>query len=178
MKTNLTALIADHDKNIDHYLKICKEIGVTHWIHLFTGNQIRSHFRKYGSPKIAFISERIGAEYGVNLAQELNNAGCDNIVLFISKKDPVSVKQIITKKTRSLIFRTKNTRQTPIWKLTRTEIKLLQLLSHGEDVTLIAEAFRVPVSRVKNMLADIRKKTGIHDRAAIVTSALRAGVIG
>jgi hypothetical protein len=59
LKTNLTALIADHDKNIDQYLKVCKEIGVTHWIHLFTGNQIRSHFRKYGSPKIALISERI-----------------------------------------------------------------------------------------------------------------------
>jgi DNA-binding NarL/FixJ family response regulator len=51
-------------------------------------------------------------------------------------------------------------------------------LSDGKDVTLIAELFKVPVSRVKNMLADIRKKTGIHDRAAIVTSALRAGVIG
>ena len=89
MKTKLTALIAYHDKNIDQYLKVCKEIGVTHWIHLFTGNQIRSHFRKYGSPKIALISERIGAEYGVNLAQELKNAGCDNIVLFIPKKDPV-----------------------------------------------------------------------------------------
>lgn len=178
MKTNLTALIADHDKNIDHYLKVCKEIGVTHWIHLFTGNQIRSHFRKYGSPKIALISERIGAEYGVSLAQELKNASCDNIVLFISKKDPVSVNQIISKKTRTLIFKTTNASQIPNWKLTRKEITLLQLLSNGKDVTLIAEAFEVPVSRVKNMLSDVRKKTGIHDRAAIVTTALRAGVIG
>lgn len=178
MKTHLTAIIAAHDKNIDQYLKVCKEIGVTHWIHLFTGNQIRSHFRKYGSPKIALISERIGAEYGVNLAQELNNSGCDNIVLFISRKDPVSVKQIIAKKTRTLIFKTKNVSQIPNWKLTRKEIKLLQLLSNGKDLTLIAEAFEVPVSRVKSMLADIRKKTGIHDRAEIVTSALRAGVIG
>ena len=113
MKTNLTALIADHDKNIDQYLKVCKEIGVTHWIHLFTGNQIRSHFRKYGSPKIALISERIGAEYGVNLAQELKNAGCDKIVLFISKKDPISIKQIITKKTRALVFKSKNASQKP-----------------------------------------------------------------
>lgn len=178
MKTNLTALIADHDKNIDQYLKVFKEIGVTHWIHLFTGNQIRSHFRKYGSPKIALISERIGAEYGINLAQELKNAGCENIVLFISKKDTVSVKQIIANKTRTLVFKTKNTKQIPNWKLTRKEIKLLQLLSNGKDITLIAESFKVSVSRVKSMLADIRKKTGIHDRAAIVTSALRAGVIG
>lgn len=178
MKTNLTALIAYHDKNIDQYLKVCKEIGVTHWIHLFTGNQIRSHFRKSGSPKIALVSERIGAEYGVNLAQELKNAGCDNIVLFISRKDPVSIKQIIAKKTRALIFKTKNTRQMPNWKLTRKEIKLLQLLSNGKDITLIAQSLKVPVSRVKNMLADIRKKTGIHDRAALVTTALRAGVIG
>ena len=178
MKTNLTALIAYHDKNIDQYLKVCKEIGVTHWVHLITGNQIRSHFRKYGSPKIALISERIGAEYGVNLAQELNNSGCDNIVLFISKKDPIRTNQIISKKTRVLIFKAKNTSQMPNWKLSRKEIKLLQLLSDGKDVTLIAESFKVPVSRVKYMLADIRKKTGIHDRAAIVTSALRAGVIG
>ena len=66
----------------------------------------------------------------------------------------------------------------PNWKLTRKEIKLLQLLSHGKDITLIAQSLKVPVSRVKNMLADIRKKTGIHDRAALVTTALRAGVIG
>jgi DNA-binding CsgD family transcriptional regulator len=178
LKTNLTALIAYHDKNIDQYLKVCKEIGVTHWVHLITGNQIRSHFRKYGSPKIALISERIGAEYGVNLAQELNNSGCDNIVLFISKKDPIRTNQIISKKTRVLIFKSENRSQMPNWKLSRKEIKLLQLLSDGKDVTLIAESFKVPVSRVKYMLADIRKKTGIHDRAAIVTSALRAGVIG
>jgi DNA-binding NarL/FixJ family response regulator len=178
LKTNLTALIADHDKKIDQYLKVCKEIGVTHWIHLFTGNQIRSHFRKYGSPKIALISERIGAEYGVNLAQELNNSGCENIVLFTSKKDPLRVKQIITKKARALIFKTKNTNQIPNWKLTRKEIKLLQLLANGKDVIQISKTFKVPVSRVKSMLSDIRKKTGIHDRAALVTTALRAGVIG
>ena len=98
MKTNLTALIADHDQNIDKYLKVCKEIGVTHWIHLLTGNQIRSHFRKYGPPKVALISERIGAEYGINLANEIKNAGSDNIVLFTSKKDPVRTKQIISNK--------------------------------------------------------------------------------
>jgi DNA-binding NarL/FixJ family response regulator len=90
----------------------------------------------------------------------------------------VSINQIIAKKTRALIFKAKNTSQMPNWKLSRKEIKLLQLLSDGKDVTLIAESFKVPVSRVKYMLADIRKKTGIHDRAAIVTSALRAGVIG
>ena len=77
-----------------------------------------------------------------------------------------------------MIFKTKNASQIPNWKLTRKEIKLLQLLSNGKDVTLIAESFKVPVSKVKSMLADIRKKTGIHDRAALVTSALRAGVIG
>lgn len=178
MKTILTALIADHDKNINHYLKVCREIGVTHWIHLLTANQIRSHIREYGSPKIALISERIGAEYGVNLAQELKNASCNNIVLFIFKKDPVSVKLIISKKTRALIFKPKNISQIPNWKLTRKEIKLLQLLANGKDITRISELFRVPVSRVKSMLAKIRKKTGIHDRAALVTTALRAGVIG
>ncbi len=178
MKTNLTALIASNDKNIDKYLKVCKEIGVTHWIHLLTGNQIRSHFRKYGSPKIALISERIGTEYGINLAQELKNSGCENIVLFIFKKDPVSIKQIITKKTRALIFQTEKIRQIPNWKLTPKEIKLLQLLANGKDVALISKTFQIPVSRVKSILANIRKKTGIHDRAALVTTALRAGVIG
>ena len=178
MKTNLTALIADHNKNIDNYLKICKEIGVSHWLHLFTGNEIRSHFRKIGPPTITLVAERIGVEYGINLANELRNAGCDNIVLFISKKDPIRTNQIISKKTRVLIFKSENRTQIPNWKLTRKEIKLLQHLANGKDISLIAESFKAPVSRVKNMLADIRKKTGIHDRAAIVTSALRAGVIG
>ena len=178
MKNNLTALIADHEQNIDNYLKVCKEIGVTHWIHLFNANQIRTHFRKHGPSKIALISERIGAEYGANLADELKNAGCNNIVLFIRKKDPVSIKQIISKKTRVLIFKSNTTTNIPSWKLTRKEIKLLQLLSIGKDISLIAKLFKVSVSKVKSMLANIRKKTGIHDRAALVTTALRAGVIG
>jgi DNA-binding CsgD family transcriptional regulator len=178
LKTKLTALIADHNKNIDNYLKVCKAIGVTHWIHLLAGNEIRSHFRKYGPPKITLISERIGVEYGINLANESKNAGCDNVVLFITKKDPVSVKQIISKKTRALIFKSENRTQNLNWKLTHKEIKLLQLLSNGKDITLIAESFKVPVSRVKSMMANIRKKAGIHDRAALVTTALRAGVIG
>ena len=178
MKNNLTALIADHNENIDNYLKICKEIGVTHWIHLFTGNEIRSHFRKYGPPKITLTAERIGVEYGINLANELKNAGCDNIVLFMSKKDPIRTKQIIGKKTRALIFKSENRTQIPNWKLTRKEIKLLQLLANGKDISLIAESFKAPVSKVKSILANIRKKTGIYDRAALVTTALRAGVIG
>jgi DNA-binding NarL/FixJ family response regulator len=178
LKTNLTALIADHNQNIDKYLKVCKEIGVTHWIRLLTGNQIRSHFRKYGPPKIVLVSERIGAEYGINFAQELKNARCDNIVLFTSKKDPVRAKQIISKKTRALIFKSENPIQTPNWNLTSKEIKLIQLLANGKDVTQISESLKLPVSRVKSILANIRKKTGIHDRAALVTTALRAGVIG
>jgi DNA-binding CsgD family transcriptional regulator len=178
LKNNLTALIADHNENIDYYLKICKEIGVTHWIHLFTGNEIRSHFRKYGPPKITLTAERVGVEYGINLANELKNAGCDNIVLFMSKKDPIRTKQIISKKTRALIFKSENRTQILNWKLTHKEIKLLQLLANGKDITLIAESFKVPVSKVKSILANIRKKTGIHDRAALVTTALRAGVIG
>jgi DNA-binding CsgD family transcriptional regulator len=178
LKTNLTALIANHNKNIDNYLKIFKEIGVTHWIHLFTGNEIRSHFRKYGAPRITLIAERIGVEYGINLANELKNAGCDNIVLFMSKKDTIRTKQIISKKTRALIFKSENRTQIPNWKLTRKEIKLLQLLANGKDISLIAESFKAPVSKVKSILANIRKKTGIHDRAALVTTALRAGVIG
>ncbi|GDX17195.1 hypothetical protein LBMAG05_04910 [Actinomycetes bacterium] len=178
MKTNLTALIADHNQNIDKYLKVCMEIGVTHWIHLLTGNEIRTHFRKYGPPRISLISERISAEYGINLAQELKHAGCDNIVLFMSKKDSVSTKQIINKKTRALIFKSENQAQTPNWKLSSKEIRLLQLLANGKDITHISESLKLPVSRVKSILANIRKKTGIHDRAALVTTALRAGVIG
>ena len=77
-----------------------------------------------------------------------------------------------------MIFKSENPIQTPNWKLSNKEIKLIQLLANGKDVTQISESFKLPVSRVKSILANIRKKTGIHDRAAIVTSALRAGVIG
>jgi DNA-binding NarL/FixJ family response regulator len=77
-----------------------------------------------------------------------------------------------------LIFKSNTTTNIPSWKLTRKEIKLLQLLSIGKDISLIAKLFKVPASKVKSMLANIRKKTGIHDRAALVTTALRAGVIG
>jgi DNA-binding NarL/FixJ family response regulator len=77
-----------------------------------------------------------------------------------------------------LIFKSENPIQTPNWKLSSKEVKLIQLLANGKDVTQISDSFKLPVSRVKSILANIRKKTRIHDRAALVTTALRAGVIG
>ena len=178
MKNILTSLIASHERKIDGLLSICQKVGVTHWVHLMSANQVRNHCRKNGIPNIAILSERIGTEYGINLSQELRNIGCENILLFMRKKDSNSLNRILKKGIRTLVFNDDVISSKPDWKLTQKEIQVIKFLANGQNLQEIAASLQTTISVVKNILGKIRKKTGIHERAAIITSALRAGVIG
>ena len=68
-------MISDSPQNKSLLLQICKNIGVTHWVNPLNTNAIRTHFRKHGPTNIALLDERIGTEWGVNIAQELKQAG-------------------------------------------------------------------------------------------------------
>jgi hypothetical protein len=97
LKPKITALIAINSQDISKYHLICKNSGVTHWINLVNSNQIRNHIRKNGPTQVCLIDERIGPEYGINLVQELANAGSENIILFSKKPDLVRLNQILKK---------------------------------------------------------------------------------
>ena len=178
MKNFLSALISDSTQNKSLLLQICKNIGVTHWVNPLNTNAIRTHFRKHGPTNIALLDERIGTEWGVNLAQELKQTGCKNIVLFINKTNSTFLTQVIQKGNRGFVFKKKIKQTYPNWKLTKREIRILQSLSLGKNLNEIASSLHVSVSQVKKDLCTIRKKTKIYDRAEIVATALRAGVIG
>lgn len=178
MKINKTALILDSKSDISHQLKVLKQSNITHWLHLQSGNQARLHFRKNGPPDLVLLSEKIGSEYGVNLASELKFAGCKNIVVYLKKLDSNYLNKIISQKSLSLIFVQGPDFKIPQWKLTRFQIEILQSLSLGLDLAQISKKSTTSISGIKRELQSIRTITGIHDRAEIVATCLRAGVIG
>ena len=178
MKPKITALIAINSQNISNYHLICKNSGVTHWLNIVNSNQIRNHFRKNGPTQVCLIDERVGQECGINLAQELANAGSENIILFAEKTDINKLHQIIKKKIRVVIFKEKLQVPKKNWNLTKLEVTLVQKLSLGMSLEAIALDLKISRSLVKSILGIVRKKTKIHDRSLIVAQALRDGVIG
>lgn len=178
MKPKITALIAINSQNIAKYHLICKNSGVTHWINLINSNQIRNHIRKNGPTQVCLVEERIGPESGINLVQELANAGCENIIFFSKKPDLVSLNQILKKEIRAIVFKEKITTPQRNWSLTKSEKILVQNLSLGMSVHEVALHLKISVSTTKSLLQNVRKKSGIHERSLIVAQALRDGVIG
>jgi DNA-binding CsgD family transcriptional regulator len=178
LKTKITALIAINSQDISKYHLICKNSGVTHWINLVNSNQIRNHIRKNGPTQVCLVDERIGPESGINLVQELANAGSENIIFFSKKLDLVSLNQILRKEIRVIVFKEKITIPKKNWNLTKSEKTLVQDLSLGMSMHAIALHLKISVSTTKSLLRNVRKKGGIHDRSLIVAHALRDGVIG
>ena len=178
MKKNLTALVTGNTKQSQKFLQILKQVGTTHWKHVTTSNQMRLHFRKNGTPSISLIDERIGAEWGVNLAQELRIAGCSNIVLFNKKSDPNSILKILKKDTRCLVFKDDFSQEQINWNLTKTEIKILKYLSLGFNQSQIAQELKISITKFKRLRKILHEKTNIHDQTVLVATALRNGVIG
>lgn len=178
MKPKITALIAINAQDISKYHLICKNSGVTHWVNLVNSLQIRNHFRKNGPTQICLIDERIGPENGINLTQELVNAGCENIVFFCEKPDFTRLIQILKKGVRAIVFKEKNYVLKKVWNLTKSEKALIQKLSLGLSMQLIALDLKISVSTTKLLLQNVRQKSGIYDRSLIVAQALRDGVIG
>ena len=178
MKPKITALIAINSQDISKYHLICKNSGVTHWINLVNSNQIRNHIRKNGPTQVCLVDEQIGLESGINLVQELANAGSKNIILFSKKLDLVSLNQILKKDIRAIVFKEKITIPKKTWNLSKSEKTLVQDLSLGMSIQAIALHLKMSVSTTKLLLRNVRKKSGIHDRSLIVAQALRDGVIG
>jgi len=178
LKPKITALIAINSKDISKYHLICKNSGVTHWINLVNSNQIRNHIRKNGPTQVCLVDEQIGLESGINLVQELANAGSKNIILFSKKPDLVSLNQILKKDIRAIVFKEKITIPKKTWNLSKSEKTLVQDLSLGMSIQAIALHLKMSVSTTKFLLRNVRKKSGIHDRSLIVAQALREGVIG
>lgn len=178
MKKNLTALVTGDTKQSLKFLQILKQVGTTHWKHVTNANQMRLHFRKNGTPSISLLDERIGAEWGVNLAQELRIAGCSNIVLFSKKSDPNSIIKILKKDTRCLVFKDDLSQEQINRDLTKTEIKIFKYLSLGFNQSQIAQELKISTTKIKRLRKILYEKTNIHDQTVLVATALRNGMIG
>jgi DNA-binding NarL/FixJ family response regulator len=69
----------------------------------------------------------------------------------------------------------KYTKITPM--LTKREVEVLKAIAQGENSKEIAETLHVSERTVRNHLANIYRKLGVHDRTQAVLYAVRHGLV-
>jgi DNA-binding NarL/FixJ family response regulator len=61
--------------------------------------------------------------------------------------------------------------------LTKREVEVLKAIAQGQNSEQIAETLHVSERTVRNHLANIYKKLGVHDRTQAVLYAVRHGLV-
>jgi DNA-binding NarL/FixJ family response regulator len=61
--------------------------------------------------------------------------------------------------------------------LTKREVEVLKAIAQGQNTKHIAETLHVSERTVRNHLANIYKKLGVHDRTQAVLYAVRHGLV-
>jgi DNA-binding NarL/FixJ family response regulator len=124
---------------------------------------------------------------GISLIRELRAAGWPRGMVLTTSDDPYSVRAAISAGVRSYIVstaaapgvpvRTGETRGEGVESLSAREIQVLQLVADGKSNRDIGEELGLSALTVKSHLARIARKLGTGDRAEMVITAMRAGVV-
>jgi DNA-binding NarL/FixJ family response regulator len=123
---------------------------------------------------------------GISLIRELRAAGWPRGMVITTSDDPYSVRAAISAGVRSYIVstaavgvpvRTGETRGEGVESLSAREIQVLQLVADGKSNKDIGEELGLSALTVKSHLARIARKLGTGDRAEMVITAMRAGVV-
>jgi DNA-binding NarL/FixJ family response regulator len=123
---------------------------------------------------------------GISLIRELRAAGWPRGMVLATSDDPYSVRAAISAGVRSYLVstatagvpvRSGETRGEGVESLSAREIQVLQLVADGKSNKDIGEELGLSALTVKSHLARIARKLGTGDRAEMVITAMRAGVV-
>jgi DNA-binding NarL/FixJ family response regulator len=123
---------------------------------------------------------------GISLIRELRAAGWPRGMVLATSDDPYSVRAAISAGVRSYLVstatagvpvRSGETRGEGVESLSAREIQVLQLVADGKSNKDIGEELGLSALTVKSHLARIARKLGTGDRAEMVVTAMRAGVV-
>lgn len=121
---------------------------------------------------------------GIALLRELRAAGWQRGLVLATTDDPYSVRAAINAGVRSYLVsaapsgpRPVSDRGDGVDSLSAREIQVLQLVADGKSNKDIGEDLGLSALTVKSHLARIARKLGTGDRAEMVATAMRSGVI-
>jgi DNA-binding NarL/FixJ family response regulator len=121
---------------------------------------------------------------GIALIRELRAAGWQRGIVITSSEDPYSVRAAIGAGVRCYLVsaaaggpRPMPDRSDGVDSLSAREIQVLQLVAEGKSNKDIGVHLGLSALTVKSHLARIARKLGTGDRAEMVATALRSGVI-
>ena len=123
---------------------------------------------------------------GISLVRELRAAGWLRGMVLSTSDDPYSVRAAISAGVRAYIVSTASAgapvrpgdaRGEGVDSLSAREIQVLQLVADGKSNKDIGEDLGLSALTVKSHLARIARKLGTGDRAEMVITAMRAGVV-
>lgn len=123
---------------------------------------------------------------GIALVRELKAAGWQRGMVVATNDDPYSVRAAIGAGIRCYVVSTSGTgpvrpageRGDGVDSLSAREVQVLQLVAEGKSNKDIGAALGLSALTVKSHLARIARKLGTGDRAEMVATSLRSGVIG
>ncbi|MFI7589217.1 response regulator transcription factor [Spongisporangium articulatum] len=123
---------------------------------------------------------------GIALVRELKAAGWQRGMVIATSDDPYSVRAAIGAGIRCYVVSTAASgaprpvaeRGEGVDALSAREIQVLQLVAEGKSNKDIGVALGLSALTVKSHLARIARKLGTGDRAEMVATSLRSGVIG
>jgi DNA-binding NarL/FixJ family response regulator len=122
---------------------------------------------------------------GIALVRELRAAGWLRGMVIATSDDPYSVRAAVSAGVRCYVVSAAGTapvrpageRGDGVDSLSAREIQVLQLVAEGKSNKDIGVALGLSALTVKSHLARIARKLGTGDRAEMVATALRSGVI-
>jgi DNA-binding NarL/FixJ family response regulator len=122
---------------------------------------------------------------GITLIRDLRAAGWTRGMVLTTSDDPYSVRAAITAGVRCYLVsavaspgaRPAGERSDGVDSLSAREIQVLQLVADGKSNKDIGEELGLSALTVKSHLARIARKLGTGDRAEMVATAMRSGVI-
>ncbi len=171
------------------------------WMSHLRGVGIGKVYEAVG-PQDAIARGRLASEHGVCIVEgapqegavmqttrELRRVGWDRMVLVTPKRDEQTVRLALAAKIRNLVVAVAANAagKTPMprrgggsdsLELSEREIQVVQLVANGHTNRSVGEELNLSALTVKSHLSRIGRKLGTGDRAQIVATCMRAGIIG
>lgn len=158
-------------------------LGARHVLEVATVAEARAR-SQLGVADLCVAEATLPDGSGLTLLKELRAAGWGRALALSTSDDPYTVRAAISAGVRAyLVCATSGAPPRPggrgeaVDSLSAREIQVLQLVAGGKSNKDIGEELGLSALTVKSHLARIARKLGTGDRAEMVATALRSGVI-
>lgn len=159
-----------------------RALGARHVLEVSTVTEARLRARA-GAADLCIVEAALPDGSGITLVHDLRQAGWPRGMVLAATDDPYTVRAAVTAGVRSYLVsagaapRTAPPRGEGVDSLSAREVQVLQSVADGRSNKQIGEQLGLSALTVKSHLARIARKLGTGDRAEMVATAMRSGVV-